>query len=719
MNCDILKIVRGNDFATQMTITAHDAGGNVIEDFSLEDSTDVVVKYTLAGESHTIEAYDYDIEGTDITIQWSELALGKYGFEIEGKFNDYSWRSAARFIFQIVADNASANIPDGVLVDGVYKLSDWLRLLSGTGGGGKQVQADWTETDTESPAYIQNKPTLAPVATSGSYNDLTDKPAIPAAQIQSDWDQTDTSAKDYIKNKPTIPVVTGKADKVSGAVSGDFAGLDANGNLIDSGKKASDFATAEQGAKADTAVQDISGKQDVLVSGTNIKTINNESILGSGNITIGGSVDSVNGQTGVVVLDAEDVGALPDDTPIPEELTTVNVSVDGNVGTPSGSATISGNTISFEFSNLKGATGQQGQKGDTVILGDGEEYTLYNVIGQNTDGAMTQNASTIAFPNVADNGKSDLDIADEQGNALARFANGHFKTRHFDSEQTPTEGVSGGDLDIADENGNILVRFSNGGIKTKYFDSSRIRDKYLDGVKFSIVGDSISTFSGYIPSGYATFYPAGNLTNVEDTWWMKMANILGLSLLKNCSWSGSNVCGDSSSTTDASAGCSTKRIEDLKDGTTNPDIIIFYMGINDYYHSGYTLGNWTPKNAIPTEGVVSYFSDAYALAVYKMMTTYPNAEIYCCSLLECKTADTDYSYPVINTDGEYLLDYNKKIKEIAEGLGVNFIDVHSCGINYWNGQGDTLLDTTHPNVKGAEIIGKYIANIIYNITKKY
>lgn len=33
---------------------------------------------------------------------------------------------------------------------------------------------------------------------------------------------------------------------------------------------------------------DISGKQDALVSGTNIKTINNESILGSGNISIGG-----------------------------------------------------------------------------------------------------------------------------------------------------------------------------------------------------------------------------------------------------------------------------------------------------------------------------------------------------------------------------------------------------------------------------------------------
>ena len=35
-----------------------------------------------------------------------------------------------------------------------------------------------------------------------------------------------------------------------------------------------------------TAHQDISGKQDKLISGTNIKTINNQSLLGSGNIEI-------------------------------------------------------------------------------------------------------------------------------------------------------------------------------------------------------------------------------------------------------------------------------------------------------------------------------------------------------------------------------------------------------------------------------------------------
>jgi len=51
--------------------------------------------------------------------------------------------------------------------------------------------------------------------------------------------------------------IAGKADKVSEATSGNFAGLDANGNLTDSGSKADDFATAAQGDKADKALQGI------------------------------------------------------------------------------------------------------------------------------------------------------------------------------------------------------------------------------------------------------------------------------------------------------------------------------------------------------------------------------------------------------------------------------------------------------------------------------
>ena len=54
-----------------------------------------------------------------------------------------------------------------------------------------------------------------------------------------------------------------KANRPTSPTNGHLAALDGNGDLVDSGKTTADFATAAQGAKADTALQehqDISGK---------------------------------------------------------------------------------------------------------------------------------------------------------------------------------------------------------------------------------------------------------------------------------------------------------------------------------------------------------------------------------------------------------------------------------------------------------------------------
>lgn len=69
--------------------------------------------------------------------------------------------------------------------------------------------------------------------------------------------------------------ISGKADKVSGATSGNFAGLDANGNLTDSSSKASDFATAAQGTKADSAIQTVKVNGTALTPDAN-KAVNVE-----------------------------------------------------------------------------------------------------------------------------------------------------------------------------------------------------------------------------------------------------------------------------------------------------------------------------------------------------------------------------------------------------------------------------------------------------------
>ena len=67
-----------------------------------------------------------------------------------------------------------------------------------------QVNSDWNASS--GVAEILNKPTLATVATTGDYDDLTNKPTIPAAQVNSDWNASSGVAQ--ILNKPTIPTKT-------------------------------------------------------------------------------------------------------------------------------------------------------------------------------------------------------------------------------------------------------------------------------------------------------------------------------------------------------------------------------------------------------------------------------------------------------------------------------------------------------------------------------
>ena len=59
--------------------------------------------------------------------------------------------------------------------------NDLKNKLDGIAAGAEvNVQPDWNETTTTSDAYIKNKPTLATVAISGSYDDLNNKPTIPS-----------------------------------------------------------------------------------------------------------------------------------------------------------------------------------------------------------------------------------------------------------------------------------------------------------------------------------------------------------------------------------------------------------------------------------------------------------------------------------------------------------------------------------------------------------
>lgn len=106
---------------------------------------------------------------------------------------------------------------------------------------------------------------------SAAYTDTTAyDPAGSAAEVlgtNTDAASANTvyGAKAYA-NEVAASATSNKADKVTNPAAGNFAGLDINGNLTDSGKKAADFATAAQGAKADTAIQGVTGETAVTNS---------------------------------------------------------------------------------------------------------------------------------------------------------------------------------------------------------------------------------------------------------------------------------------------------------------------------------------------------------------------------------------------------------------------------------------------------------------------
>ena len=60
-----------------------------------------------------------------------------------------------------------------------------------------------------------------------------------------------------------------------------------------------------------------------------------------------------------------------------------------------------------------------------------------------------------------------------------------------------------------------------------------------------ILGDSYSTFKGYIPEGYAVYYSENStdfgVDRVENTWWMSLINETDSALVHNNSWSGSTI----------------------------------------------------------------------------------------------------------------------------------------------------------------------------------
>lgn len=106
-----------------------------------------------------------------------------------------------------------------------------------------------------------------------------------------------------------------------------------------------------------------------------------------------------------------------------------------------------------------------------------------------------------------------------------------------------------------------------------------------------ILGDSYSTFEGYVPKGNAIYYTNvgradNDITSVSETWWHLLASELDLNIVHNNSWSGSTVCYTGYGNTDRSRSTSfIYRLNQLYENgffdENDIDTVLIFGGTND------------------------------------------------------------------------------------------------------------------------------------------
>lgn len=133
------------------------------------------------------------------------------------------------------------------------------------------------------------------------------------------WSQTTTDTH-YPSEKLVKTSLDSKSDKVASATEGNFAGLDANGNPTDSGKSAADFATADQGNRADNAIQGVK-----LAGAASPLTPDSNRHVTIPNAVATGATGATNG-----LMTADDKKRLGELAKVEASSTNGNIKIDGN-----------------------------------------------------------------------------------------------------------------------------------------------------------------------------------------------------------------------------------------------------------------------------------------------------------------------------------------------------------------------------------------------------
>ena len=205
-------------------------------------------------------------------------------------------------------------------------------------------------------------------------------------------------------------------------------------------------------------------------------------------------------------------------------------------------------------------------------------------------------------------------------------------------------------------------------------------DKYN---KFTLIGDSISTFAGYIPSNYIAHYPKGKIDSVDKTYWFSLAQKLGCAV-QNLSSGGSTVTNKSS--------LSLPKRAPLVD--SDSDLIIIALGANDTNTESNEELNYSKELSDYDESI---FTEAYIKGLRIILENNPNSDVLLITM----------DKPGRNPNNAVAT------KAIAEHYGVMYLDIRGT----YDGELHPDNDTTDDGSEMLNIADAVVDSLISNNNK--
>lgn len=209
----------------------------------------------------------------------------------------------------------------------------------------------------------------------------------------------------------------------------------------------------------------------------------------------------------------------------------------------------------------------------------------------------------------------------------------------------------------------------------------------------SLLGDSYSTYLGWVPSDYNYWYDdngnecENDMTSVEQTWWRLLCKEMNLKMIANCSSSGSTVCNTGYEMTDASTTSFIHRMKrelgEERGLKSQPDILLVFGGTNDFW-AGVPIGTEQYENW--DEECLKQFAPAFAYMFDYLRTWNPQSKIY--SIVNDE----------INNECRNVMD------RVATHYGIEQILLH-----------DISKDNGHPNVSGMQEIMKQVKHSLESV----